>query len=297
MYHNIVLSGGSIFAACFIGCIQYLEENEKVMPHLRNIIGTSAGSVVAFLLTIGFSSQEALQFFITHANQTINSIHPEDIFELIDKMGISDGTNIIRFLSLALQTKYQVDDITFIDLAKKTGRNLVVCVSNLTQEQTEYWSVDTTPQMSVLFALRTSCSIPFIFQPVRYQDSLYADGGLFNNFPIDYFDDKRHPFKDIIGITIDYPSRQEALPDNVLSYFKFLLLKLVKKINHEHSQHKHVDKCANIFCMHVDEENTYDYGFDFESLKFKICENDVKEMVKKSYSTFKNAWIKAHSDQ
>ena len=40
--------------------------------------------------------------------------------------------------------------------------------------------------MSVITAVRISCSIPVFFTPVKYNDCYYVDGGVTNNFPINY---------------------------------------------------------------------------------------------------------------
>jgi NTE family protein len=49
--------------------------------------------------------------------------------------------------------------------------------------------------------LMGSVSLPILFPPVEYQDYLLVDGGVMNNFPVD-FAKKRFPTKEIIGITM-----------------------------------------------------------------------------------------------
>jgi predicted patatin/cPLA2 family phospholipase len=44
--------------------------------------------------------------------------------------------------------------------------------------------------MSVITAVRISCSIPVFFTPVLYNNCYYVDGGIKNNFPINYCNKK-----------------------------------------------------------------------------------------------------------
>ena len=50
-FHSIVFSGGAFKAASMIGVIQYLEE-KKLIKNLKTIVGSSAGAVISFLLTL-----------------------------------------------------------------------------------------------------------------------------------------------------------------------------------------------------------------------------------------------------
>ena len=78
---------------------------------------------------------------------------------------------------------------------------LVVCVANLSKEKSEYFNIDTMPNLSVATAIKFSCSVPVVYAPLTINDDVYMDGGLYNNFPIDYFKDTK--LKDILGINIE----------------------------------------------------------------------------------------------
>ena len=58
-----------------------------------------------------------------------------------------------------------------------------------------------------------SISIPIIFTPIKYNDDLYVDGGLFNNFPINYCN-----HKNTLGIAINIDSKQNI--NNIMDYLK-----------------------------------------------------------------------------
>ena len=56
--------------------------------------------------------------------------------------GLSSGIGITRLLERALEKKIHIKDITFLELAKMTGKNLAVCVTNLSKDTTEFFDVD-----------------------------------------------------------------------------------------------------------------------------------------------------------
>jgi predicted acylesterase/phospholipase RssA len=54
MFHNIALSGGGIHTIAFIGCVKYLQEQNKI-DELYNVIGSSGGSIMCLMLVLNFT--------------------------------------------------------------------------------------------------------------------------------------------------------------------------------------------------------------------------------------------------
>lgn len=73
--------------------------------------------------------------------------------------------------------------MTFLDLFHKSRKTLYVSVCNLTTKKIERWCHLTHPHVSVLYALRISCSIPFIFQSVTHNGHVYVDGAVGDAVP------------------------------------------------------------------------------------------------------------------
>lgn len=224
-YTSIVLSGGALKVVTMIGCIKYLEET-KELDNIINYVGTSGGSIISLFLVVGYSFSEILRFMKdVFYKESIQQFNIDQMFDIFTTYGINDGKGIIDFCNEILARKGIHTGITFIELAKMTGKNLVVCVSNLTHEKTEYFNVDTEPHLSVVKAIRMSCSIPLIFTPILYKDCYYVDGVLYKSFPISYFNDNK--LKDIIGINIINKNYQKA--DDFMSYLSFLMYTMMDK--------------------------------------------------------------------
>jgi predicted acylesterase/phospholipase RssA len=231
-FTKMVVAGGAIRTFASIGTIKYLEEQDLVKS-IKHFVGTSAGSVICLFLVLGYTSNEIFEFILANFKRDeIASIKIEDVFQIINNYGLNLGANISTFVATMLHQKIKIKDITFLELAKHTGNNLVVCVANLTKQKEEYWSVDTTPHMSVIKAIKTSCSLPILFTPTKHNGDIYIDGGIYNNFPIHYFYDEVHTpndsIKDIIGINIT--SSPPNNNDDFVSYISMLFHTIISRL-------------------------------------------------------------------
>ena len=93
----------------------------------------------------------------------------------------------MRKIRVILKKKTGSEEITFRQLKELfPNKNLIVGGSNLSNAEMEYFSADNTPDMPVYLAIRISTSFPFVFEKVEYNDCIYLDGGLMNNYPIEY---------------------------------------------------------------------------------------------------------------
>jgi predicted acylesterase/phospholipase RssA len=190
MIHNLVISGGQTKTLAVIGALVYLEE-QGLLDEVTHAVGCSAGAIVCLMLVLGYrpSEMEGVinRFMIGRKRHHLNLDAMLSIFE---EHGLDRGENLLAFLRDVLHDKMGCVDMTFIELAKRTGRNLVLCVANVTEQRTEYLDVDNSPDMSILLAIRMSCSLPILFTPVAYRGCIYADGALYENLPIGYIDAK-----------------------------------------------------------------------------------------------------------
>jgi len=240
---NLILSGGSYNAIMYIGCLRRLEK-AGMMNSISTIIGTSAGSVVAFLIALHFTSDEITSFMMEHladipsidaggGDDDDSGIDACALLEICNTYGLDDGSRLTSLFRLALASKAGgASDITFMELGKRFGKHLVICGTNLTKRRSEHFSIDSTPDMSVITALRISCSYPILFTPVLHAGDLYVDGGMYNNFPMNYLETamSTNPLceKETIGINICVP-RQKIT--SFTSYVLELLSSVVEKAN------------------------------------------------------------------
>lgn len=227
MYTSMVIAGGAIKVMAVLGIVKYLEEH-NLRSNLKTFIGTSAGAIVTLMLSLGYTFLEMKKIAIDALqNKSLSSIDAEGILDIFDNYGLNNGDSLELLFNKLIVNKFNTNNMNFMDFVKQTGKNLVICVSNLSKERHEFFSVDTTPYESVARAVRTSCSIPIMYNPVRMNGDLYLDGGLYNNFPINYCTDNK--LQDILGVNIVLRNYQKH--DDFLKYVRFIFNSLINKFN------------------------------------------------------------------
>ena len=198
-YDALVFAGGGALTVTYVGGLRYLEHTGVMPGKVRTFVGTSAGAMMALMCVLGMTSEAIVAWIKEHVESgDLTNLDIEGLLLLPERLGIDDGERVVSALRTAMRRvlrpgagtgtgtgPYFVDP-TFAELARSTGRNLVVCATNVTLERHEFFGVDTTPDVSVLTALRMSFSLPILFSPVLHRGCLYVDGGILDNVPVDF---------------------------------------------------------------------------------------------------------------
>lgn len=277
MFNGMVLSGGSFRAICFVGCIRFLEELQ-MMDNIKTFVGTSAGSFICLCASLGMTSTEIIDFIKeTLSNDYITKLDFSECFDILTTYGVNSGVFIERLIGDVITKKLGVGDITFLELAKTTGKNLVVCVGNITKEKEEYWNVDTTPSMSIIKAIRASCSLPVIFTPVNYKGNMYVDGGIYDHFPIHYFEKKN--MSNVVGVLIDThtPNR------NVDTLFQYLQRLLTSTMNVAFRKNIEKELHGNIVTLKIEDVGLFKY----DTFQLSLTRDMIDEYFMMGYNEAK----------
>lgn len=269
-FNSIVIAGGAAKIIAVIGVIKYLDEH-NLAKHVRTLVGTSAGSIICFMMALGYTWTDMIEIITeTLEDETVVNIKLDEFLNILNTYGFSSGEQLISFLKNVLVRKTGKHDISFMDFAKLTGKNLVICVSNITKEVPEYFSVDNMAELSVLTAIRISCSLPIIFTPITINGDVYQDGGLYANFPITYLKDK---LQDVLGINII--SKNLKKQDNFLDYIKFVMYSIVDKYNREQSIN---DPCKNVVTIEFQDELPW-----ISFAEMKVIVTNIEDLIKTGY--------------
>ena len=250
-YDTICMSGGGIKGFAFIGALDYLNKKKIInIDNIKNWVGTSIGSILAYAVVCGFSITEMENFIIEFDfTKTNPDISIDNIFI---SHGISDGKRAEFILRSFIQHKFNVDDITFLELYKLTQKNLLIIGTNFTRAREELFSHNTTPDMSVVTAVRISMSIPVFFTPVLYNNCYYVDGSITNNFPIKHCDKYT-----TIGL---YIRNNNDTCNNEITSIVSIIIGCMNIIS-DTINHKDINMCDNI--VQIDNYKHEFINFDF----------------------------------
>jgi len=224
MFTNIVLAGSQLKGIAYIGVIKALEEL-KLIKNLKNICGVSSGSIfgLALFLELNYKSLENLIMKVLNY-KNIKTTNKINIANILEYYGVENGANIQKIIEIILEKKTGNRKCTFKQLSELfPGKKFIVGGTNLTENKAEYFSIDTTPDMEVIKAIRISISVPLVFTKVTYNDCIYVDGGVTCNFPIDYFKDDMENTLGICVSSVKYMSDISSFETYMARIFRALL--------------------------------------------------------------------------
>ncbi|PNH01128.1 hypothetical protein TSOC_012998 [Tetrabaena socialis] len=283
MFHTIVFSGGANYAAAFVGCIRYLE-HIGLRHAARRLVGSSAGALIALLTALGLSSDEMRAWSMELAEvHLMNKISLDSALDLYETCGIDSGEHLLNAVKATLAKYGFADerDPTFKDLAQKTGNDLFVCVLNLSSQQFEYLSVDTTPLMSVALAVRMSMSLPVMFTPVHYNGNVYVDPVLGRNFPYDFPGRTPQTDSGVLGLYVS-GTRTKTLKNPHCAFQGFILALMAVVVDQSNN---HADKHA--FRMVNVEIADCAAKFDVATMAFTWTPDIISHLAKSGYAEAK----------
>ncbi|SHG59349.1 patatin-like phospholipase family protein [Flagellimonas flava] len=162
---GLVLSGGGIRGMAHIGLIKAMREHGL---EAQVIAGSSVGALVGALYASGIPTEEMLQFF----RET--PLFKYDFFA-INKPGFIDTERYFKIF----KGYFPKDSFEVLD------KPLYVVATDLLKGEEKVFS-----QGELIRPLLASAALPPVFSPIEIDKVLYADGGVMNNFPKEYVDDK-----------------------------------------------------------------------------------------------------------
>lgn len=210
-YRNLVMEGGGIKGIAYGGALIELE-NRGILPQIQRVGGTSAGSIQACLLAVGYSAEEISEIIANTPIETFND--GGTVFRagkrFLKKFGWYEGKSFLETIKKLITERTNKPDLTFAELHELAQtvpfRDLYVTGVNLTKQKLEIFSYETYPDMKICDAVRISMSIPLYYKAVSVNPkgkiidnplasdncSVFVDGGLLLNYPIDIFDQTKY---------------------------------------------------------------------------------------------------------
>ena len=190
---TLVLSGGGVKGLYYIGILKKLEELQ-IINNINTIAGTSIGAFFSALISIGFTSQDLADFVLLFNLTNIKNMSAKNFFSYF---GIDDGNNLELVLEEMFNLKGYNKNITFKELYEKTKKELIITGVCLNEKKCYYFSHKNTPDMNIIKSIRISTSVPIYFTPVLFENKLWVDGGIIDNYPINLF---KHKLNKTLGI-------------------------------------------------------------------------------------------------
>ncbi len=225
---GVVLSGGGAKGFAHIGALRVIEEAGIPIDY---IAGTSMGSIVGGLYAVGYDP-DMMQKLCTEQNwdliikdqvprkfmpleKRLNERHylvslPMKKGKLKINRSMVDGVYVNMLLTRLTMPAYKDRDFDSLPVP-------FLCIG------TDMLSADPIEfrKGSLAQSIRSSMSIPFLFEPVEYDGYLLCDGGLTNNFPVQNV--RAQGCDIIIGVDLEIIKSDPEVLDNSLKVLERLI--------------------------------------------------------------------------
>ena len=225
-----------------------LKSMESSLGNVKEVSGSSAGSILALFWAVGMSVDDMIDISLN-----------VDISEFV-KLNIGTFFNKFGFVEIEPIRDKLVElcgcDPTFRELEKK----IYVSAFCLNTSKTEYFSVDTHPDMKVIDAVCMSIAIPMIFASSEYNGNTYIDGGTVEEYPMNPFMDKKPHEVGCVKLVLDDVYKESV--DNPKDFLEALIRSTLKnRVSYD-------EKCVMI-PVNVGDAGIFDFNMTYEE-KIKL---------------------------
>ena len=188
---GLALSGGGIRGIAHAGVLRALEDNNIKIDVIG---GTSAGGIIAALYAIGYSPYYIYILFKRYAKDiaTINNgiimsgIRAYTMYRKVNYYGSNSGELLEKTFDQLADKKgiKKIKDITMpiaiptVDIAEVKK---YVFTNNKPKRNNSNYIED----INIGKAIRATSCFPGVFNPVKYKNHMFLDGGILDNVPIE----------------------------------------------------------------------------------------------------------------
>jgi NTE family protein len=200
---NLVFEGTGVRNAIYAGGLLALEE-AGLYEDIESVAGTSSGSIVAAMVSIGYSAQEVRDAILDlDFSRLLDGSPVLGPLRIFTRYGWHKGDYFLQKMREIIERKAGNGNITFAECRARGYKNLRVVGSSITRRAVRVFPDDSSLDMPVAEAVRISMSIPLFFASCRYQDEVYVDGGVMWNYPIGVFDEPGIPNLETLGFHVE----------------------------------------------------------------------------------------------
>lgn len=182
---HLVLSGGGQAGFTIYGTL--LELFKKQVINLNNIetfYSTSAGAFISVMICLKVSEEDIVEYFLNRPWENIFPVQPSMVFEVYKKKGLYDGKFVNEIFKPLFGACDLSMDITLKEFYEYTQKEHHFFAVDLNTFELNDISYKNFPELSLIHALQMTSAIPYLIQPVIYEDKCFIDGGIIMNYPV-----------------------------------------------------------------------------------------------------------------
>jgi predicted patatin/cPLA2 family phospholipase len=267
-----------------------------MIQHIRFASGSSIGALYCLYLALKIPIDVIESDYVdllVEINSTNKLCMDKSKFgKFLQNKGLTSVDFMAEPAKKYMKTKYGTEDMTFMELSKRTGVNIYITTTSVNTGKRCLFSLETTPNASVLKAVCASMTVPLLFEPVYIDGEYHIDGVISFDLPIDVFENVP---KDNLLACLIVPYKQANINCDTNAEFTFLnyiftclrifIINLVYQsvAKYIDSDDKHILKLDD---LPYDNSFKFDIGEDY--VKVKLCQDDVDNLILKGFIEMTN---------
>jgi hypothetical protein len=271
---HLAIGPGAMAYFAFLGALGALRDCHE-LDNLEDISGASAGGLLAFFYVVAEGNIKTILDY--SLDIPIKDIMKPNIRQFLKNFGLVSQKKIRTVIVDIIRVFFSKEDLTFREFQalRPTMPKIHISAYCVNLGRTEYFSVDSTPNMSVMDALCMTIAVPFLFATVEHQGRKYIDGGTMEDTPCGVFVGSMDVkvMRTIWSETPEYDTR------NLKSYLVSILFTMMRL------RSKYTYPFIDIDMSKIE---MFDFGVSTEAkLKmFSFGYHSTHTQVSKSYTTF-----------
>lgn len=292
---SICVEGGGVKGVAYTGWVYALEER-GLMPYIKTSAGSSAGALSCVFVSVGYSARaiEEIMLFLDFNQFKFTNGFFNKLWRIYKKGAIYDGSKLEEWVDRIIYEKTGIKNMTFKDLYKFCGFNLILTATCVELSRTIYFNYRQFPNQKISQICRASMTIPGFWDPVVLKLNLegetkkyhFVDGGMLDNYPIHLFEDKLNRvigFK-LISIDEEYDEKEEKIVftkpklDNGIDFAIQYIKIYMNAMENKHVNSKYWDRTVPIPTK------------DISAIDFDIDEKIKTDLINEAYKATNN-WL------
>jgi predicted acylesterase/phospholipase RssA len=182
---RLVIGPGAMAYFGFLGALSALKD-KGALNELEAVSGSSAGGILGFMYIL--AKGDTKRIFDFSLKVPIKKLMKPNIKTLLKSFGLVSTKKLYNYFQETVSEFIPgQSDITFKELYDHWNIKLYIPSCCLNLYTTHYFSVDHSPDMSVLRAICMTIAVPFLIESVEYNNLRYIDGSVLETTPCSPF--------------------------------------------------------------------------------------------------------------
>jgi len=231
---HIVISGGGPTGFLSYGAAKHLaQQGFWSHDNLETIYGTSIGSLIGAILCLKHEWDTLDDYIIKRPWEKV-IVNSLEMFELFAQKGIAKMKLLDDIMQPLLESKDLTIATTMLEFYEYSRISLNVFTVDLNKFEKVHISHATHPDLPLMDAIKMSCCMPVLFQPIVRDGCCYIDGGIMVNYPLrECLETAQCPANEVLGLRNVWHNPNETIGthSSILEYLRFINLQLMRMVN------------------------------------------------------------------